>query len=90
MAQTLDGDASALSAIAKPKAIHGHSMSDQQMAELYERMVASKSLKPAGIFPRGWNACVDFFVKQMRLVCDEPIEDAPADPVYEAMRELAE
>ena len=49
-------------------------LSDQQMAELYERLVAAKSKRvtPDRVFLRGWNAAIDFVVKQMRAVCDEP------------------
>jgi len=44
------------------------------MAELYERLVAAKSKRvtPDRVFLRGWNAAIDFVVKQMRAVCDEP------------------
>lgn len=48
-------------------------MSDQQFAELYERLVAGKK-KETGIeypFQRGWNAAVEWVIRQMRAVCDE-------------------
>lgn len=52
-------------------------MSDQQMAELYERLVKGKSAVASNerVFLRGWNAAIDWAIKQMRLACDEPIED---------------
>jgi hypothetical protein len=51
------------------------------MAELYEKLSSAKSNRatPERIFLRGWNAALDFAVKQMRLVCDEPVEKEPAE-----------
>lgn len=55
-------------------------MSDQRIAELYERLTAARFTvgKPKLLYPfqLGWNACIDFSIKQMRLTCDEPIEAA--------------
>jgi hypothetical protein len=52
-------------------------MSEQKYAELYERLVAGKKKKPSAeqVFLRGWNAGIDFAIKQMKLTCDEVIED---------------
>jgi hypothetical protein len=52
-------------------------MSDQQMAELYERLNGAKSKRVTveRVFLRGWNAAIDFAIKQMRLVADEPVEN---------------
>lgn len=54
-------------------------MSDQQMAELYERLAKAKfdikGFKALYPFQLGWNACIDFAIKQMRLTCDEPVEN---------------
>jgi hypothetical protein len=49
-------------------------MSDAQMAELYERLVKGKSAHATSerVFLRGWNAGIDYAMKQMRLTCDEP------------------
>lgn len=53
-------------------------MSDARIAELYEKLVAGrfeiKGPKIAYPFQLGWNACIDFVIKQMRIVCDEPTE----------------
>ena len=66
-------------------------MSDNQIAELHERLRAGRSTQANAdrVFLRGWNACLDWVHKQMKLTCDEPIEAAPTDPVYDAMKELA-
>lgn len=55
-------------------------MSDQQTAELYERLVAGKSKKVTveRVFLRGWNAGIDYAIKQMKLSCDE-IVDEPSE-----------
>lgn len=52
-------------------------MSEQRYAELYERLTNGKKKKPSGeqVFLRGWNAGIDFAIKQMKLTCDEVIED---------------
>ena len=52
-------------------------MSDQQMAELYERLVGGKAKNATSerVFLRGWNAAIDWAIKQMRLTCDEPVEE---------------
>jgi hypothetical protein len=51
-------------------------MSDNRMAELYERLVEGKSrvATTERIFLRGFNAGIDFAIKQQRLVCDEIVE----------------
>lgn len=52
-------------------------MSDQQMADLYEKLVAGKAnvklveQVESKAFLRGWNAGVDFAIKQQRIVCEE-------------------
>ena len=58
-------------------------MSDGQMAELYERLVKGKKKKPGldQIFLRGWNAGIDFALKQMRLSCDEQAEEETMEAV---------
>jgi hypothetical protein len=52
-------------------------MSDNQMAELYERLVAAKhkNVPVQRVFLRGFNAGVDFAIKAMRLSCDEVVEE---------------
>lgn len=47
------------------------------MAELYERLVHGKSALATveRVFLRGWNAGIEFAIKQMRLACDEPVEN---------------
>jgi len=60
-------------------------MSDQQMAELYERLNAGKAKRATAerVFLRGWNAAIDWNIKQMRLACDEPIEpEKPKEPAH--------
>ncbi len=49
-------------------------MSEQLVAELYERLVAGKFKETRLHYPfqRGYNAGIDFAIKQMRLSCDEP------------------
>ena len=51
-------------------------MSEQRFAELYERLTNGKKNKPTTeqVFLRGWNAGIDFAIKQMRLCCDECVE----------------
>ena len=51
-------------------------MSDQLAAELYERLsgAKSKSATKERVFIRGWNAAIDFAIKQLKLTCDEPVE----------------
>lgn len=55
------------------------------MAELYERLVAGKSKLATSerVYLRGWNAGIDFAIKQQRLTCDEVIEpvDQPSEEV---------
>jgi hypothetical protein len=48
-------------------------MSDQQMEELYERLVAGKKKETNADYPfnRGWNAGIEFAMKQQRIVCEE-------------------
>lgn len=48
-------------------------MSDQLAAELYERLSDGKSKQATAerVFLRGWNAGIDFAIKQLRLTCDE-------------------
>lgn len=52
-------------------------MSDNQMAELYERLVAAKhkNVPIQRVFLRGFNAGIDFAIKAMRLSCDEVVEE---------------
>lgn len=51
-------------------------MSEQWTAELYERLLSAKSKEATRerVFLRGWNAAIDFAIKQMKLTCDEPVE----------------
>jgi len=53
------------------------------MAELYERLVAGKKKQTSASYPfnRGWNAGIDFAIRQQRLTCDEVVEpvDQPAE-----------
>lgn len=51
-------------------------MSEQLVAELYERLIAGKKKEVSISYPfqRGWNAGIDFAIKQMKLTCDEPCE----------------
>lgn len=53
-------------------------MSDNQMAELYERLVAAKKkdLPVQRVFLRGFNAGIDFAIKQMKLSCDEVVDES--------------
>ena len=53
-------------------------MSDAQIAELYERLVAgrSKSVRPDRVFLRGWNAALAYAMREMKKACDEPVEGA--------------
>ena len=55
-------------------------MSDQQMAELYERLTAGRSKQATAerVFLRGFNAGIDFAIKQMKLTCDEVVEETEA------------
>jgi hypothetical protein len=52
-------------------------MSEQLVAELYDRLVAGKKKETSIAYPfqRGWNAGIDFAIKQMKLTCDEPCEE---------------
>lgn len=52
-------------------------MSDNQIAELYERLVAAKhkNLPVERVFLRGFNAGIDFAIKALRLSCDEVIDE---------------
>jgi hypothetical protein len=52
-------------------------MSDAQVAELYERLTKGRAIRPPVDKPflRGWNAGIDFAIKEMRLACDEPVEE---------------
>ena len=61
-------------------------MSEQQMAELYERLVAGKKKETSSDYPfnRGWNAGVDFAIRQLRLSCDEADEKELTDGRVEA------
>ncbi len=51
------------------------------MAELYERIAAKKFSEAGPDYPfrRGWNAALDFVVKQMRATCDEPQDEEMAE-----------
>jgi hypothetical protein len=59
-------------------------MSDARMAELYERLVASKSKQatPERIFLRGCNAGLDIAIKHLKIVCEET--DEMTHPTEEA------
>jgi len=52
-------------------------MSDQQAAELYERLKAGKSKQATAenVFLRGWNAGIDFAIRQVKLTCDEVVDE---------------
>ena len=56
-------------------------MSDAQIAELYERLVAGRRNPATAEYPfnRGWNAGVDFALRQLKLSCDEPVEEPDED-----------
>lgn len=56
------------------------------MAELYERLVNGKSKQATAerVFLRGWNAGIDFAIKQQRLTCDEIVVDDVDQPTQEA------
>ena len=60
-------------------------MSEEQAAELYERLVAGRSKLATSerVFLRGFNSGIDFAIKQMKLSCDEVIEpvDQPSEEV---------
>lgn len=53
-------------------------MSEQRFAELYERLIAGKKKNPSieQVFLRGWNAGIDFGIKQMKLTCDEVVDES--------------
>ena len=55
-------------------------MSEQRFAELYERLVGGKKKNPSTehVFLRGWNAGIEFAIKQMKLTCDEVVEETEA------------
>lgn len=59
-------------------------MSDQQRAEFYETLTAAKFApqRPSHEYPyqRGWNAALDFAIKKMREVCDDPEPPQPDQP----------
>lgn len=61
-------------------------MSEQRFAELYERLTNGKKKKTGveQVFLRGWNAGIDFAIKQMRLCCDEVVEDETVSQTTEA------
>jgi hypothetical protein len=46
-------------------------LSENQASELYEKLSASKAKEPKAIFQRGWNAAIDFAIKQIEICCDE-------------------
>jgi hypothetical protein len=52
-------------------------MSEQRFAELYERLTAgkAKNVTVEHVFKRGWNAGIDFAIKQMKLTCDEVVDE---------------
>ncbi len=52
-------------------------MSEQRYAELYERLTAGKRKETSRDYPfnRGWNAAIDYAIRQMKAACDEPAED---------------
>lgn len=55
-------------------------MSDQRIAEMYERLAAAKfkivGAKVPYPFQLGWNAAVEQAIKLLKLTCDEPVEEA--------------
>lgn len=56
-------------------------MSRRKIDEIYERLVKGKSRHATAerIFLRGWNAGVEFAIRQIRLACDE-VEPEPDHP----------
>ena len=54
-------------------------MSDNALAELYERLTAAKAKRPSteAVFLRGWNAGLHKAIKEARLVFDDPVRDEP-------------
>ena len=63
-------------------------MSDNQIAELHERLIKAKfkieGLKARYPFQLGWNAAMDAAIKHIGAVCDD---DLPADePAREVVR----
>jgi hypothetical protein len=52
-------------------------MSDAQFADLYERLIKGKATSPSHerVFQRGWNAGIDFAIKQLSLACDVQAEE---------------
>ena len=49
-------------------------ISDAQIAELYERLAAGRSSQASDerVFLRGWNAAIEFAIRALRQSCDEP------------------
>ena len=43
-------------------------MTDQEAAELYAKLVAGKVKRPAGVFPRGFNAGVNFAIRLLLAI----------------------
>lgn len=60
-------------------------MSDQRIAELYERLTAAKFKigTPKILYPfqLGWNAAIDQAIKLMKLTCDEPMDEPEREVV---------
>lgn len=58
-------------------------MSEQRLAELYERLRESEHGRVGSDypFPRGWNAAIEFAIAQVRRVFDDPEPpEQPPDP----------
>lgn len=58
-------------------------MSDQRIAELYERLIAAKfkTVRPRIEYPfhLGWNAAIDQAIELLKLTCDESETQEPAE-----------
>ena len=52
-------------------------MTDEGVAELHARLTAGKRtpVKVEYPFNRGWNAAIDFAIRQMQLTCDEQVQE---------------
>lgn len=66
-------------------------MSDNQMAELYDRLVKARSEAASAdrVFLRGWNAAIDCAIRHLKFVGDEAIEDEGPSILKELGREKA-
>jgi len=54
-------------------------MNEQQTSEFCEKLLAGKLKRPAGAFPRGWNAALDWAVKQLQIVEGDENDKKPPD-----------